>query len=649
MFSIKRSKFNPIIKPNPENEFEAFATYNGNPIKIGSKLNILYRAQSKPKKFESTSFSLSTICKAVENSNGTWTSKGQLIAPVESWEKYGCEDPRVNYIDKKYYIFYTALGLFPFRGEGIKVAVAISKDLKTITERHLVTPFNAKAMSFFPEKIDGKYTVIFAANTDDGHLAKMSIAQFLKIEDLWNEEKWKKWYENVDNYSLRIPRKDSEQIEVGAPPVKTPYGWLLIYSHIQNYFTEDNKIFGIGAALLDLKNPNKIIAHTKTSFMVPEEKYEKEGIVKNITFPTGAILEGDLLKVFYGGADTVCAYAEMSLLGLISSMDFFDNDDISKKVLAYRSENRFCRIGNRPILEPRADHPWESMAVFNPAAIEINDTVYILYRAMSQDNTSVIGCAESYDLKKIKIRGVQPVYTPRASFEEKRIPNGNSGCEDPRLTMIGDRVYMVYTAFNGIEVPRIAMTSISTKDMSSGVWKWTNPILISNDLVDDKDGTLFPAKIKDKYALIHRVDHNICIDYSPTLEFKNRNNYENNIILAPRAGMWDSKKVGISTPPILSEYGWILIYHGIGDDRVYRVGAALLDISDTEKVIGRTAYPIFEPEMDYEKNGQINGVVFPCGAIVKNDTLYIYYGGADSVIAVATIKLKNLLKTVGVI
>ena len=242
-----------------------------------------------------------------------------------------------------------------------------------------------------------------------------------------------------------------------------------------------------------------------------------------------------------------------------------------------------------------------------------------------------------------------PVYTPRASFEEKRIPNGNSGCEDPRITLIDNRVYMTYTAYNGVDMPRIALTSISVKDFTSGIWKWSDPILISNDKIDDKDGALFPEKIKNKYALIHRVNHSICIDYSTTLEFKNRNNFQDKIILKPRPGMWDCLKVGIAMPPMISEYGWLLIYHGIGEDGVYRVGAALLDVSNVESVIARTASPIFEPETEYEKIGQINNVVFPCGAVVKNDTLYVYYGEADTVIGVATIKIKDIFEDLSIV
>lgn len=647
MFSIKKSKHNPIIKPDPAHEWESFATFNGCPINVRGTTTILYRASSAPKKFESTNFSLSTIGKAVRTVSGKWTTKGQLIFPVESWERYGCEDPRVSYINGTYYVFYTALSLFPFRGDGIKVAVALSKDLKTIQERHLVTPFNAKAMSLFPEKIGGKYTVIFALHTDDGQLAKISLAQFEKIEDMWNETKWNEWYKHPDDWSIQIPRGDNEQVEIGAPPIRTPHGWLLVYSHIKNYFS-DNKIFGIGAVLLDAKNPKKVIAQTKTPFIVPETEYEKKGTVPNITFPSGAILEDDKLEVFYGGADTVCASAEMSYTALVASMTFSKGEVVPAAIKSYRKAHTFARVGDEPLLTPDKNHPWESRAVLNPAAIEIEGTAHILYRAMSDDNTSTIGHATSQNLKTLKKRDPEPIYTPRAPFEEKRIPGGNSGCEDARVTLIDDRIYMTYTAYNGVEPPAIALTSIKQKDFVAGIWEWSSPILISKNGIDDKDGALFPDKINDKYALIHRVNHAVCIDYSSTLEFKNRDQFKDKVILAPRPGMWDSRKVGIAMPPFISEYGWIMLYHGIGDDGAYRVGAALLNISDTEEVISRTAYPLFEAETEFEKKGEVNNVVFPCGAVVREDTLYIYYGGADSVVGVATIKMRNILESLGV-
>ena len=109
--------------------------------------------------------------------------------------------------------------------------------------------------------------------------------------------------------------------------------------------------------------------------------------------------------------------------------------------------------------------------------------------------------------------------------------------------------------------------------------------------------------------------------------------------------MWDSRKVGVGAPPIKTKAGWVLFYHGISDeDGVYRVGAILLDIKDPTKIIARSDRPIFEPETDYEKKGQISNVVFPCGAVLIDETFYVYYGGGDGVVGVATIKSMKLIK-----
>ena len=114
-------------------------------------------------------------------------------------------------------------------------------------------------------------------------------------------------------------------------------------------------------------------------------------------------------------------------------------------------------------------------------------------------------------------------------------------------------------------------------------------------------------------------------------------------MLSPRKGMWDGLKVGISTPPVRTPKGWLMLYHGVSWSAIYRVGAILLDFEDPTIVLARTAIPFFEPEEDYERLGSIQNVVFPCGLVVRGGVVYIYYGGADSVVGVATIKLVELL------
>ena len=634
MFIVKRSKNNPVLSPIKEHAFENFSTFNGSPMVIGNNVHLLYRAQSLPETFENHSFSLSVIGKAVSSDGINFKNREQFIYPEHVWERYGLEDPRVTKIGGKYFIFYTALSTFPFSADGIKVGLAISPDLKMITEKHQITPFNAKAMVLFPEKINGKYVAILSANTDKPP-SRIAMAEFKKIEDMWDPKYWKKWYAELDKHTIKIPKADSEQVEVGAVPIKTKDGWLFVYSHINNYFSND-KIFGVRALLLDLKDPKKIIGKTRGPLLIPEETYEKYGQAPNIVFPSGALIKKvkgkESLVIYYGATDTTTAIAEVPLEPLLVSMKF------------PRVEDSFMRQGKGAMISPRKEIAWESRAVFNPASVFLGGRFHILYRAMSEDNTSVIGYAESRDGINIDYRSDKPIYTPRESFEEKRVPNGNSGCEDPRVTKIGDRIYMCYTAYNGITPPAVAITSISTTNFLAKKWQWAKPVLVTRDGVDDKDGCLHPETIGKQYFLFHRVNNQICGDYGSTPSFKERNNFRNIHILSPRKGMWDSKKVGISVPPIKTKKGWLLLYHGVSDDGIYRVGALLLDLKDPTNVLSRTTDYIFAPMEEYELKGQINNVVFPCGACLKDGVIYMYYGGADTVVDVATVSLEKILK-----
>src|SRR3989338_10257109 len=175
MFVIKRSEENPILAPNKDHHWEESATFNMSVVKHGRHIHGLYRAISSKDPLR-TPDQISTIGIAKSRDGLHFEDRRQFIEPLEEWEKFGCEDPRITFFEGRYYIFYTALSHFPFVAEGIKVAVAISNDLKRVNERHLVTPFNAKAMTLFPERINGKVTAIFSAHTDTPP-TKMAIVQ----------------------------------------------------------------------------------------------------------------------------------------------------------------------------------------------------------------------------------------------------------------------------------------------------------------------------------------------------------------------------------------------------------------------------------------------------------------------------------------
>jgi len=561
----------------------------------------------------------------------------QFIVPEEAWEKFGCEDPRVTKFEGRYYIFYTALSGYPFSAQNIKVAAAISDDLKKIDEKHLVTTFNAKAAALFPERINGKATLILTANTD-APPAQIAIAQADNIEDFWKPEFWEKWHANIDEHVINPRRTKYDHVEVGAPPIKTPYGWLLLYSYIQNYFPHPehlDRIFGIEAVLLDLENPQKIVGRTRGPILVPTEAYELSGHVDDVIFPSGALLLDDILNIYYGATDTTVCIAHVNLIDLISTM---------RPETAPRWQCK--RFPQNPIIAPMPEHPWEAKATFNPAAIQIGQTTHILYRALSSDNTSSIGYANTKDGVTVIERLSEPVYSPREDFEIKKISGANSGCEDPRITKIGKDIFMCYTAYDSVGPPRVAITSISEKNFVDHIWKWEKPIIITPAGFDDKDTCLLSEKVENGYLIFHRVGEQVCGDYLHSLDFKKDAVKKCIRILGPRTNAWDGLKVGIAAPPIKTKHGWVLIYHGVSKSHgTYRIGAALLDKKDPTIVLSRTTDPIFEPEEPYEKVGIVNNVVFPCGMTKRDELLYLYYGGGDRVVGVATIELDLLVET----
>lgn len=632
MYSLIRSSENPLIMPNSQSIWEDLAAFNGSPIQQGRNIHIFYRALAHPEMHSGAVLPLSTIGHATSKDGQHFSGYEQFIAPSEDWEKYGCEDPRVTKLNGKFYIFYTALSTYPFSAAGITVGLAISQDLKSVSSKHHVTNFNSKAMALFPEKINGKIVALLSVNTDQPP-ATIALASFEKEEDIWSTDYWDKWHKSLPEHALNLKKQENDHVEIGAAPLKTKRGWLLIYCHIYDY-GKPNQIFGIEAVLLDLRDPQKIIGRTLTPIMVPREEYEHYGMVPNVIFPSGAYLEKNDLHIYYGAADTTVCRATVKLTELIREM------------LAPESPLRFERATENPILSPVSEHAWENTAVFNPATLYEDEKIHIIYRAMGNDNTSRFGYATSRDGIHIDERFPEPIYGPRESFEQKQKP-GNSGCEDARFTKLGDTYYVCYTAFDGINPPRVALTSIPVKAfLECRFENFSKPVLISAPGIDDKDAALFPEIIDGQYVFVHRVQPSIHLSYIKSLsDFDGEHFFVRHPIISPRINMWDDLKIGLSSTPIKTKKGWLLLYHGVSSrDHAYRVGAALLDLKCPEKVIGRTRSPLLEPEMPYEKEGIIPNVVFPCGSVVMGKKLLIHYGAGDRVIGMASLDLSELLK-----
>ncbi|MDE2590168.1 MAG: hypothetical protein KGL95_10970, partial [Patescibacteria group bacterium] len=221
---------------------------------------------------------------------------------------------------------------------------------------------------------------------------------------------------------------------------------------------------------------------------------------------------------------------------------------------------------------------------------------------------------------------------------------GYGGIEDPRITRLEDKIYLTYVAFDGANPPRAAMSYIHIDDFRKKDWdKWAKPKLISAPGMVNKSAVIFPRKINGKYVMLHRVYPNILVDYLDNLEFKNY--LQGHHFIPPRKKFWDSKKVGAGAPPMETEDGWLLIYQSVGhqDPSRYKVGAMMLDRDNPSKVLYRTHTPIIEPNEKYENEGFKAGVVYPCGAVIKDSKLHVYYGGADTVVCAASADLKTFL------
>ncbi len=289
---------------------------------------------------------------------------------------------------------------------------------------------------------------------------------------------------------------------------------------------------------------------------------------------------------------------------------------------------KLTRYKGNPILKPKEGNEWESQAIFNCAAVGENGHIHLLYRAVGEyeDYISRFGYAVSEDGINFQ-RFDKPVFEPQEDFE-------SFGCEDPRVTRIEDTFYITYTALFAATGNRGRVALASTKDFKSF---HRHGVILPG--MDDKNAVLFPEKINGKYVMFHRLGGDIRIAYSDDLTHWDGHE----IVMQPRAGSWDCTRIGAGAPPLKTENGWLMFYHGYNEQKVYRLGVALFDLAEPVKLIARQDDPILEPEEDYELNGDVPNAVFVCGIVEKDDSYYVYYGGADKVIAVATVRKAEAL------
>ncbi len=305
------------------------------------------------------------------------------------------------------------------------------------------------------------------------------------------------------------------------------------------------------------------------------------------------------------------------------------------------------RAQANPILAPRSEalHWWEKQGVFNAAAAEYQGKIILLYRAVDPLMISRLGLAISDDGEHFE-RVNEPAVDadPNEPFERL-------GVEDPRMTRIGDTYYVVYTAASlhrigevvpdlagiSVDIPwRVRVALMSTQDFKN----FTRHGIILPDITA-KNAMLAPGTVGGRYVLYYRRGIQPMVAYSD--DFINWVDHEE--IEWPDPEPWEGLKIGGGAPPIETEKGWLMVYHAVDADKVYRLGLALFERDHPARLIKRIG-PILEPEELYERQGYIPNVVFTCGLVQRGDEILLYYGGADYVIGLARISLSEALAAV---
>lgn len=301
-------------------------------------------------------------------------------------------------------------------------------------------------------------------------------------------------------------------------------------------------------------------------------------------------------------------------------------------------EECFKRYEGNPILTPE-NWPYKVGSVFNPGAIKFNDEILLLVRVEDKQGYSHLTIAKSKDGKTNWQINSEPTLTAEPEFGEAIF-----GLEDPRIVWLEDRQEYIITCvsfFDKVTGEPPGISLIATKD-------FINFQRLGQKLMPlNKDASFFPKTFNGCYALVNRPivegKADIWISFSKDLDFFGKHR----VLIPTRHRAWDSDRVGLGPPPIETSDGWLIIYHGArntASGTIYRVGLALLDL-ETLEVIGRCRDWVFGPKESYERVGDADDVVFPCGAVIdeKTNELLIYYGAADSVVALAIANLNDIL------
>ena len=289
----------------------------------------------------------------------------------------------------------------------------------------------------------------------------------------------------------------------------------------------------------------------------------------------------------------------------------------------------WSRVSNTPLIAPQGDG-WESAGTFNPAVVFYEGKFVMLYRAQDKNGTSRLGYAESGDGIHFN-RRPQPVLSPETEYEK------DGGVEDPRLVKFADTYFLTYTGYNKKDAQLCLATS---KDLVH--WERKGVILPAYkgnwNVGWTKSGAIVPEKIKDKYWMYFlgtSADKTDQTGLSYSTDLIHWTEATATPVLPRRPGRFDSRVVEPGPPPILTKAGIVLIYNAADDKLVYRTAMAVFDRNDPRKLLWRSEEPLFAPEKEWEKVGQVPNVIFMEGMARRQNRYLLYYGAADKYIGLA--------------
>jgi len=311
---------------------------------------------------------------------------------------------------------------------------------------------------------------------------------------------------------------------------------------------------------------------------------------------------------------------------------------VETHVEAHTGAPLFTRYSGNPILT-QENWPYPINSVFNAASVKLADgDTLLLCRVEDRRGLSHLSAARSAN----GIDGWRIDSAPTMPAQPQEFPEEIWGIEDPRITYVPEleQYAVAYTSFaRGGPGVSLALT----KDFKS--FERFGVIMPP----EDKDAALLPRRVGGRWALIHRpmtaLGAHMWISYSPDLKHWGSHKV---ILEARRGGWWDANKIGLCSPPIETAKGWLMIYHGVrqtASGSIYRLGLALFDLERPDICLQRGDSWVFGPEASYERGGDVKDVVFPCGQTIgaDGDTINVYYGAADSSVALATGSIRAIL------